>query len=210
MMKTLIFLLITCFSTSPFAKVYKCTDDRGKVFYHSNAKKLEKLCAKKQEIIKIKNKSIRSKDGCVGDSLKLLKNSPNKDVAIDVSNNSATVKLLQDRTGSYVAGGEINGEKVIFVVDTGATSIAIPARVAECLRLKKGKSLKATTANGITNFHTTQLDSISLGAIKMKNIQAAILPNVKDNVILLGMNFLKHLEMTQKNKLLMLRYTIPR
>lgn len=206
MKNILIFFLITCFSTSVFAKVYKCIDDNGKVFYHDNPIKLEKMCAKKIQIIKTTEKSIRSKDGCVGESLALLKNSPNEKVAIESSNNNAIVKLLQNRQGSYIAAGQINDQKVTFVVDTGAFSIAIPSRVAKCLKLKKGKSLKASTANGITSVYATEMDSISLGAIKMTNIQAVITPNQKGDIILLGMNFLKKLEMSQKNNQLRLQY----
>ncbi len=209
MTKTLIFFLMTLFSAPLFAKVYKCTDENGKVFYHDNPKKLERMCKKEMQEFKTKKRSIRSEHGCVGKSLKQLKNSPNKEVAAEVSNNGAIVKLLQNRGGSYVAGGKINGQNVTFLVDTGASSIAIPSRVAECLRLKKGSQSKASTANGTTKIYLTELESIVLGSIEMADIQAVITPNQKDDLILLGMNFLKHLEMSQKNNLLILNYKKP-
>lgn len=210
MRKTLIFFLMTLFSAPLFAKVYKCTDENGKVFYHDNPKKLERICKKETQEFKTRTRSIRSEHGCVGKSLKQLENSPNKEVVAEVSNNGAVVRLQQDRAGSYVAGGKINGQNVAFLVDTGASSIAIPSRVAECLRLKKGTLSKASTANGMTKVYSTELDSIILGAIEMAGIQAFITPNQKDDLILLGMNFLKHLEMSQKNNQLILNYKPPR
>ncbi|HIF55390.1 MAG TPA: TIGR02281 family clan AA aspartic protease, partial [Methylococcaceae bacterium] len=58
----------------------------------------------------------------------------------------------------------------------------------------------------IIKVFTTRLDSVSVGAIELNNIRATINPHMQGKEILLGMSFLKHLEMMQKGQELTLRY----
>ncbi len=133
-------------------------------------------------------------------------NNPNQAVAINYDNDRiAEVTLIQNRRGHYVANGKINGKKVTFLLDTGATQISIPEKIAQRLQLKKGSPLQVTTANGAITVFSTKLDSVSLGAITLPNLRAHINPYMEGEEILLGMNFMRHLEMTQRNKKLLLR-----
>ncbi len=133
-------------------------------------------------------------------------NNPNQTVAIHYDNDHiAKVTLIQNRQGHYVANGKINGKKVTFLLDTGATQISIPENIAQRLQLKKGYPLQVTTANGSITVFSTHLNSVSLGAITLLNLRAHINPYMDGNEILLGMNFMRHLEMTQRNKQLLLR-----
>lgn len=115
------------------------------------------------------------------------------------------VVLERNRYGHYVASGQINGQPVTFLLDTGATDIAIPENVANRLGLAKGRSISFHTANGIARGYTTRLDSVGLGNIRLTDLPASINPNVNTDEILLGMSFLKHLEMNQKGNTLTLR-----
>jgi aspartyl protease family protein len=133
-------------------------------------------------------------------------NNPNQDVSINFDNNIAEVILKQNRYGHYLANGKINQLPVTFLLDTGATVISIPSLVAHQLQLKKGSPSQSRTANGTITVYNTRLNSVSLGAIELHNIRATINPHMDGNEILLGMNFMKHLEMTQKGKQLILRY----
>ncbi len=133
-------------------------------------------------------------------------NNPNQDVETQSINNIAEVKLIQNRYGHYVVNGQINQHKVTFLLDTGATLISIPAAIAERLQLKKGYPSQSRTANGTITVYGTRLNSVSIGAITLNNIRATINPHMDGDEILLGMSFMKHLEMIQKGNELILRY----
>lgn len=105
-----------------------------------------------------------------------------------------------------MVNGKINHKQVTFLIDTGATLISIPETVARKLQLTKGYPAQSRTANGIIEVFGTRLDSVSIGAIELNNIRATINPHMDGNEILLGMSFMRHLEMTQKGQELILRY----
>ncbi|MEJ2179671.1 MAG: TIGR02281 family clan AA aspartic protease [Gammaproteobacteria bacterium] len=115
------------------------------------------------------------------------------------------VVLERNRRGHYVSSGFINDKPVTFMLDTGATDIAIPYRVAEQLGLRRGPTVYFQTANGPATGYATKLDSVAIGNIELENVRASINPNVKEMEILLGMSFLKHLEFTQRGDTLTLR-----
>ncbi len=107
------------------------------------------------------------------------------------------VTLKQDRQGHYFAMGKINNEPVNFMLDTGATSVAIPESLASRLQLPYGQRMQISTANGIVTGYRTKLRDVSLGGIEKTHVEAAIAPGLADNHILLGMSFLKSLDIRQ-------------
>ena len=115
------------------------------------------------------------------------------------------VRLSQNRAGHYVATGRINGSPVRFVLDTGATTVAIPSRVAERLGLRAGRPQLARTANGTITTYDARLDEVSLGTIRLRNVRADINPHMEGEEILLGMSFLRSLELVQRDGTLTLR-----
>ncbi|TNF97565.1 MAG: TIGR02281 family clan AA aspartic protease [Gammaproteobacteria bacterium] len=115
------------------------------------------------------------------------------------------VVLKRNRLGHYVARGAINGQPVNFLLDTGATVISIPEKQANKLGLRRGYASKVNTANGIITTYATRLDEVSIGKIRLSNVQAHINPHMKDHEILLGMSFLKKLELLQRGNTLTLR-----
>jgi len=117
------------------------------------------------------------------------------------------VKLRRNRAGHYVANGRINGQGVTFLLDTGATDVAVPRQLAVRLRLEKGYASRSRTANGMVTTWRTMLDEVGIGPIRLENIRASILPNMPGNEVLLGMSFLKRLELVQKGDSLTLRQT---
>ena len=131
---------------------------------------------------------------------------PNQSVysRIDESGNTEVV-LQRNRYGHYVSNGKINGEAVQFMLDTGATDVAIPERVAEKLALKRGPERRYSTANGMVTAYSTMLDSVSIGPIQVQGVRASINPGLKGNEILLGMSVLKRIEFTQRGDTLILR-----
>ncbi len=115
------------------------------------------------------------------------------------------VVLGQNRAGHYVTSGLVNGHRVRFLVDTGATDVALSQKAAKKLGLKSGAPLRLSTANGMVRGYRTIIESISIGNIRQRNIAAVISPGIDDGIILLGMSFLRNIELVQRSGTLILR-----
>ncbi len=131
---------------------------------------------------------------------------PNSQVQSHVDNGQVTVVLEQNRMGHYVARGKVNGQSVTFLLDTGATLVAIPEGLAQKLGLRKGRQGMSQTANGRVITYRTEIDRLQLGDIQLSNVAASITPGMDGDVILLGMSALKEFELMQKGDTLTLRY----
>lgn len=103
------------------------------------------------------------------------------------------ITLERDRAGHFKAPGEINGVPVTFLLDTGATYVALSAGLADRLELERGRHVWFNTANGRVQGTLVDLDSVSLGGIRLDNVQGSVSPNMEDDTVLLGMSFLSHL-----------------
>lgn len=131
---------------------------------------------------------------------------PNQELTITRTNNGAAeVRLQRNRYGHYVATGTINNQPVTFLLDTGATHISVPGRVARELGLEAGMRMPVATANGQIDVYATRLDSVNLGGIELSNVRANINPYMDMDDILLGMSFLKHLNFSQQGDQLIIR-----
>lgn len=131
---------------------------------------------------------------------------PNREVeARSLAGGGSEVVLQRNRQGHYVTSGEINGRPVEFLLDTGATTVAIPASLANRLGLRRGAPIRMQTANGEVTGWLTRLDTVAIGPIKLDNVRATIGPGLGDEQILLGMSALKRLEFTQSGDTLTLR-----
>lgn len=130
---------------------------------------------------------------------------PNTTLSSTIVDGVREVRLQRNRAGHYVADGTINGRDVTFVLDTGATTIAIPGKVAANLALPRGEEFKTHTANGIASSFAIRLDRVSIGDIALRNVPAGVSPGLSTDEVLLGMSFLKHIEFTQRGDTLILR-----
>lgn len=131
---------------------------------------------------------------------------PNQSVYSRTGESGQTEVVLQrNRYGHYVSNGQINGTTVQFMLDTGATDVAIPEKLANRLSLRKGAEKRYNTANGIVTAYSTMLDSVAIGPIVIPNVRASINPGLKGDEILLGMSVLKRIEFTQRGDTLILR-----
>jgi aspartyl protease family protein len=115
------------------------------------------------------------------------------------------IVLQRNAYGHYVTSGTINDYEVVFLLDTGATEIAVPESLANDIGLTKKQRIVVKTANGNTRAYRTRVASVGIGDIKLHDLNATILTNMPGKEILLGMNFLKHLEITQKGRTLTIR-----
>ncbi len=128
---------------------------------------------------------------------------PNQQLGAVDTGAAIEVTLQRNHYGHYVATGAINDQPVEFMVDTGATTVSIPADLAQQLGLQRGAAMSTSTANGVITTYATVLPVVSLGAIRVHDVRAHINPYGED--VLLGMSFLKNLEFTQRGDTLILR-----
>ena len=130
---------------------------------------------------------------------------PNQNLEGVVNGQFREVVLQRNAYNHYVANGKINGVEVVFMLDTGATDVAVPAQLARKLGLKPGAAMIVSTANGRAQVHATRIDFLELGPIQLRNIRAAISPGMNGEEILLGMSVLKQLDFSQSGDQLTLR-----
>jgi aspartyl protease family protein len=131
---------------------------------------------------------------------------PNREVRTSISAQGVKeVTLLRNRQGHYLASGTINGYPVTFLLDTGATDVAISGDLARRLDLPHGAAMPSQTAAGTVMARATHLERVALGGIELRDIPASILEEMEGEEVLLGMSFLKQLEFTQRGETLILR-----
>lgn len=130
---------------------------------------------------------------------------PNREPQSEFTSQGVEVRLKRNRMGHYVSAGTINGQPVVFMLDTGATNVSIPFHMADTLGLRPGLRYSVSTANGAVQVAQTDVAQLSLGNITLNNIDAHLNPGLQGNEILLGMSALKQLEFTQQGEWLILR-----
>ncbi|MFZ2288670.1 MAG: TIGR02281 family clan AA aspartic protease [Halopseudomonas yangmingensis] len=131
---------------------------------------------------------------------------PNMQVDSLRQNEVIEVRLRANRQGHYLASGLINGQPVTFLLDTGATFVAVPASLGPVLGLQPGRRTLVNTANGQTDSFTTRIDSLVLGDIRLQGVDAGLVPGMAGDEVLLGMSALRQLEFSQQGGELILRH----
>jgi aspartyl protease family protein len=131
---------------------------------------------------------------------------PNQQLATATTDGSPEVRLQRNRFGHYVATGTINGHPVEFMLDTGASDVSIPEKIADRLGLQRGQTMNYHTANGTITAWQTTADEIRLGPLRLGPVRASINPHDRSNAVLLGMSFLKQLDFKQQGNTLTLKY----
>lgn len=117
----------------------------------------------------------------------------------NASSGPASVTLQADGRGHYMVQGQINGGSVRMLLDTGATSVALPASEATRLGInyKAGRVGYVSTANGTVPAYVVKLDTVKIGDIELNQVEGVVqeqgLP-----IILLGMSFLNRTEMRRE------------
>lgn len=110
------------------------------------------------------------------------------------------IVLTADARGHFLPQGQINGRTVQFMVDTGATLVAMGASEAERLNLKfrDGQQVRINTANGTITAYQIQLSSVRLGDVQVYDVAAVVSPQPMP-YILLGNSFLTRFQMQRQN-----------
>jgi aspartyl protease family protein len=128
---------------------------------------------------------------------------PNTARALNLQRSELT--LARNRAGHYLAEGEIDGRPVTFLLDTGATWVALPLSLGRELGLKRGAPVTLMTANGPAPGYQTRLASVRVGPLELKDVGAVMSEGLDNEVVLLGMSFLGRVEFTQRGDQLIVR-----
>ena len=118
------------------------------------------------------------------------------------------VRVWPTSQGMYAVVGSINGYPVNFLIDTGATLVAMSRREAKRLGidyLVRGDPARVTTASGRVNAYHLVLDRVKVGEIMLNHVEATVLDSDYPTEVLLGMSFLSRLDMRREGRLLELR-----
>jgi aspartyl protease family protein len=109
----------------------------------------------------------------------------------------ASTTLWASSNGFFHAEGSINGVPLTFLVDTGANTIAMNMATAQRVGIdyQKGQPGVAKTASGFVKIYGLMLNSVKIGEIELRNVEAGVIEGSQPDTPLLGMSFLGRLEM---------------
>ena len=106
-------------------------------------------------------------------------------------------KIYVNSAGMYMTYGNINGRSVQFLVDTGASAIAMNTDQAKHLGIrydKYGVPAGVSTASGYADAFKVRLKSVAVGDITQTNVEAFVIAGKHPGPVLLGMTFLGRLD----------------
>lgn len=117
-----------------------------------------------------------------------------------VSSRGSRIVLTADTGGHFYAQGAINGRSVNFMVDTGATAVAMSVQEAERIGLnyKAGQPVRMSTANGVAPGYLVKLNSVRIGDVEVFQVDAVVSPQPMP-FLLLGNSFLSRFQMKREN-----------
>ena len=116
------------------------------------------------------------------------------------------VNIRRDERLQYNTTILINGRTMPALVDTGANLVALSSKHAQALSIdyQTGFQSQVETASGMVGAWLITLRSVSVGGIRVENVQATVVDGSFPTTILLGMSYLKHVEMKENNGVLSL------
>ena len=115
------------------------------------------------------------------------------------------IVLSASSGGHFLSGGAINGRAVRFIVDTGASTVAMSQSEAQSLGIDFRSSPQgmATTANGPVRVYRVMLDSVRIGDVQVYNVEATVVPMPME-FVLLGNSYLTRFQMKRENDVMTL------
>jgi aspartyl protease family protein len=117
-----------------------------------------------------------------------------------------TVTVTRNERMQYRTQARINGRVVEVLIDTGANVVAMSRDHADGLGIDPtaGELTRVETAGAMIPGRTVMLRSVSLGAIRVDNVRATIIEGSLPSTVLLGMSFLRHVELEERDGVLSL------
>jgi aspartyl protease family protein len=116
------------------------------------------------------------------------------------------VSLYANTQGHFLGNASVNGTSLKFLVDTGASTVAMNSADAKHAGIdySKGEKVNVSTANGVTNAFSVKINSLKIGSITLSNVEATVLEGGSPPVVLLGMSALNRLDMRRENSVMTL------
>ena len=116
------------------------------------------------------------------------------------------VRVARDAANQYRMQAEINGLRTEIMVDTGANTVAMNSQVARRLgvELLSEQPIQLETAGGMINAWRARIDRIDVGGIVVQNVEAVVTEGDFPATILLGMTYLTHVELSERNGVLLM------
>ncbi len=120
-----------------------------------------------------------------------------------ISVEGGAIVLKRDPDGHFHWPGEINGLRVDFLVDTGATSTALPQALAEQAGLVAEAGISSHTAAGVARGYRARANIVLQGGVQAERLAVTVLPALGSP--LLGMDILAKLDFKQQDGALHIR-----
>ncbi|MFM1891069.1 MAG: hypothetical protein RLZ44_146 [Pseudomonadota bacterium] len=118
------------------------------------------------------------------------------------------VRVPRSPGGAYLIGGTVNGQPVDFLVDTGASVVALGEAQARRLGIpfeREGTPVQLATAAGVAAGYRVTLDRVRVGEIELRNVDGSVIMGEGPPRALLGTSFLNRLELQNQGSVLVIR-----
>ena len=122
---------------------------------------------------------------------------PKPETATVAQASSRSLSIPRDARGHFQTDGRIDGQRVDFMVDTGASLVALNEKSAARFGLRPSRgdyNATVTTANGTIKAARARIAMIDLGGIVVRDVDAMVLPDEALSENLLGLSFLSKLK----------------
>lgn len=114
---------------------------------------------------------------------------------------NASVTLYANAEGHFISDCQINGATLKFLLDTGATSVALNSGDAKFANIdyKSGTPVQVSTANGVVNAYHVTIANLKIGSITLSQVEANVVEGGSPSIVLLGMSALNRLDMKRQD-----------
>jgi aspartyl protease family protein len=122
---------------------------------------------------------------------------PKEAVAAPAPSGARIVSIGRDHRGHFKAHGRVDGRQVSFMVDTGASVIALTERDADRLGIRPSRSAYTApvqTANGVVRAAPVTLNSVDIGGLVVRDVRALVVSGGGLSENLLGLSYLTRLK----------------
>lgn len=112
-----------------------------------------------------------------------------------------SVTLYANGQGHFVSDCQINGATLKFLLDTGATIVALNSGDAKFANIdyKRGEPMQVSTANGVVTAYRVTIATLKIGGITLNQVEGSVLEGGSPSIVLLGMSVLNRLDMKRQD-----------